>query len=80
MVPEVREPFVDLGGALAAVFESSNRSTENIVDKVRAEMDQAWKRMLSLLDMEYTSAVGRIRANVVRDNEVVLRNAACYTA
>lgn len=42
-------------------------------------MGQAWKRMLSSLEMEYVGAVRRIRGNIGQDSDVLLWNVACST-
>lgn len=60
--------------------ESSNRAFENIADKVKVGMDQAGKRIFSLLDMDYAYALGRFHARVVQDNNELLRNVARCTA
>lgn len=80
LVAEMRETSADFGGALQAVVGSSNHSSEHVADKVNAEIDWAWKRVLSSLNMEYDSALRRICANVVRDDNEVLRDVACCTA
>lgn len=80
LVSEVRQAFVDLGVVLQAVVESSNCSSEVVANKVKMKMDQAWKQMLFVLDLEYANAVRKIRANVVQDKDDVLRNVARCTA
>lgn len=45
LVAEGRAASVSLGGALQAVAESSHCLFEDVTDKVKAEMGQAWKKM-----------------------------------
>lgn len=76
----MQEAFADYGDALQAVVESSNRSSEDIAGKDKAEKGQVWKRMLFLLDTEYAGASGRIRASFVRDDDELLWHVVCCTA
>lgn len=40
------------------------------------EVGPAWIQMLSSLDVEYAGALRRIDANIVRDDDELLRNVA----
>lgn len=79
LVLEIRQASVDLGDALRAVVRSSARLLEDIADKIKMNMGQVWKRVLCFHDVEYTNAVGKIWANLVRDKNDALRIAACCT-
>lgn len=68
------EASFDLGGALQAVVENLNRFLMDDAGKVKAEIDQACKRVLSLFDRVYASAVGSICPIVMRDNDELLRS------
>lgn len=73
-VSKVRQDIVDLGGALQSVVESSSRSSEDVADKLKDDMEQAWKRMLTSLGVKYASVVSKVLANVVQQNAEVQRN------
>lgn len=51
-VAKMREAFFDLGKALQAVVENSNRSSEDVADRAKAKMGQAGRRLLPSPDME----------------------------
>lgn len=72
MVAKVREATADLGGALQAAVKSSNHLSRDVADKFKAETDQAWKRMLSLLDTDNAGSLGKVRASAVRGDDGLL--------
>lgn len=80
LVAKVQEASASLGGTLQAAVKSLNCLSEDVADKVKAEMELTRKWMLSSLDMEYTGALRRIRASVVLDDDELLRNVARFTA
>lgn len=80
LVAKKRDAFADLRGALQAAVKSSNHWSGDVFDKVKVEMGEVWKRMMSSLDMEYPGALRRIRASVVRNDNGFLRNFVCCTA
>lgn len=50
-------------------MERRNRSSEDVAEKVKTEIDQTWEQMLSSFDREFVCALGRVRASVVRDDD-----------
>lgn len=80
LVSKVLQASINFGGAYKAVVESFNCAPKDAADKIKVEMDEAWNRMLLLLNMEYANAVRRIRANVVWDDGELPRNVARCTA
>lgn len=79
LVSKIRHASADINGTLQAIAKSSKRMSEDVANKVKMEMVQARKRMLSSLDAAYAYAVGKIRVRVARYNDDVLWNVVCCT-
>lgn len=51
MVAKLRDAYAELGNALQAAAERSNRSFEDVADKMKAKTGQTSKRLLSSINM-----------------------------
>lgn len=79
LVADVQEASADIGGAPQTAVKSLNRLSESIADTFEAKVNRTWKWILPSLDMGYATALTRIRASVVRDNDELLWSVARCT-
>lgn len=53
----VREALVDIVGTPQGAIDSSIRLSKDVGDMIKAEIGHAWKRMFSLLEMDYAGSL-----------------------